>query len=294
VDSSFEVVVFAPVVEYLVVGAALVNGEFRQRFLLEEVDLDWEIAAQVELDEEYHSRATEGLGIGIELILAEKYSLEKYSLGSSKFPLLTYLDGSLATFVIKLNYMLSVVAKEDRGSGLLRKMREIGERAVSAYYQLLKEGNVVACPKASSRSDFLEFLKTNGDFEHLLKEVQRNAPFSLKIEYFILDELLKVGEYVKVPIRKSKYNLPLNDQNKAQEIFNLVNEAMVYYMKGVSKKVYKFEVVGKFDPSWAFPFTVGQEFFPLFRVDEWAKNHLKLLKSRGYPDADFYREKLGR
>jgi len=271
VDSSFGTIIYGPLVEYVVVAVA-VSDEGAEEGVLVGTDDGTDALAHVGIEEEYHSRAIEGMGMSAELVLAEGYR--------SKVPLV-YLDGSFSTFIIKLNSMLTLSA-EGGAARFTQELRRMGERAVRAFHRLLSEGTVVACPKMSTRNEFSEA------FGDLL--ARHGLPQN---DYLILEEVLGEGEYVEVPIRKARYALRYGDEILIRELFHLINSARVVYMKGASGKVYKFEVLGEFDPGWAYPFTVGKELLPIQEADRTAKEYLSLIVDEAYPGIlEFYREGL--
>ncbi len=269
VDSAYDLGNYQYIMEYLVVSVAMFDSRGEASLHdLPEVDT----LVRVDLEEEYSRRILEGAGAALELILAARYI--------GDLPVI-YLDGSFATFVIKINSMLFLLKDFREDSEFFRDLWKIGGEAVRCYHRLLTKGGVVACPKMSMRAEFY-------DHYHLEKlrglEKARNDALILN---FLLDE----GEYVEVPIQRHSYNLLFSDEKIKKELFDRINSAKVYYLKGMSGKIFKFEAVSPFDADAVYPLTLGKELLPLMEADRMAKDFLGGLLREGYTELENYRER---
>lgn len=222
-----------------------------------------ETAGAVEEDEERAARLLEGLAFSTEVLLArEKEKSYRY----------LFLDGSLYTFLIKLNSAFSLVLKADSSSAVARKLRDLYPKVTQDFHYLLKRVPVVAVPKA--------FKSGNEELNAFLRERLKKDRLSVNA-YVFLDALLDEGEYVCLE-GTSKAVSYAGDYEHKREMLDLINRRRVFYMKGFSGRIFKFECVkeGHFDPEFFYLFTAGKEFLPLEVADKDAKTLLGMLKSR--------------
>jgi len=261
VDSAYTMVPHTFAVEYLAVAVAAMDTRGLHSSILYEFP-EFDALAQVEIEESLSRRILEGMGSSLELLLADRYR--------GTFPVI-YLDGSLDTFVIKLNSLLSLTGSAAATTNsFYLKLRNLSEQAAHAFHRLLKQKGIIAVPKISFRNEFIHHYELYKHEE--FKGVQGDYP--------ILHLLLEEGEYVEVPIRSKAHALSGIGDFKS-EIFDAIRSAKVFYMKGLSGKVYKFEVVGEMAPETVYPLTPGQELLPLFEADRLAKDHLSMLLEGG-------------
>jgi len=262
VDSAYTMIPHTFAVEYLAVAvAAMDTREFHSSIMYEFPEFD--TLAQIEIEETMSRRILEGMGSSLELLLADRYR--------GDFPVI-YLDGSFDTFVIKLNSLLSLTKLATASSNpFYSRLRDLAKQATDALHRLLKQKSIIAVPKVSFRNEFI----------HHYGLAQREEFKGIQGDYPILHLLLKEGEYVKVPIRSKAHALSGVDGRKKEEIFDAIHSAEVVYLKGLSGKVYKFEVVGTMVPETIYPLTPGQELLPLFEADRLAKDLLGMLLEGG-------------
>lgn len=272
VDSSYDLQNYGHATEYLAVAVAVLDtqnhgGPFF--YDLPEVDT----LVRVDLEEEFSRRILEGVGAALELILAEEYV--------GDLPVI-YLDGSFATFVIKLNSLLTLVKEHVDQGRFFQELLELGNQAVTAYRRVIRKGNAVACPKMSVRTEFYDHYQLGN----------RKELAAARNDYLLLDLLLEEGEYVEVPIQRHEYNLAFSEERVKEELFESINRAKVYYLKGLSGKVYKFEAAGLFDPEAVYPLTLGKELLPMMEADRLAKDYLNGFLRGEYPEVlESYRER---
>ncbi|HBT19945.1 MAG TPA: hypothetical protein DEA47_01015 [Peptococcaceae bacterium] len=71
-----------------------------------------------------------------------------------------------------------------------------------------------------------------------------------------------------------------DDKRNAKKIIDLINKRRVYYMKGISGRIFKFECVvsSHFNPLFFYLFTTGKEFLPIEVADRFAKQLLSVLE----------------
>ena len=262
VDSAYTMIPHTFAVEYLAVAvAAMDTREFHSSILYEFPE--FETLAQVEIEETMSRRILEGMGSALELLLADRYR--------GVFPVI-YLDGSFDTFVIKLNSLLSLTSSATESSNpFFSRLSDLAKRATEAFHNLLKQRSIIAVPKISFRNEFI----------HNYGLEKREEFKGIQGDYPILHLLLKEGEYVEVPTRSKAHALSGVDDGKKKEIFGAIGSASVVYLKGLSGKVYKFEVVGTMVPETIYPLTPGYELLPLFEADRLAKDHLGMLLEGG-------------
>lgn len=273
VDSAYDLQSYGYATEYLVVAVAMLDTQgHRGRFFYDLPEVD--TLARVDLEEEFSRRILEGVGAALELILADRYMRD--------VPMI-YLDGSFATFVIKLNALLTLVKQQkDQQSKFFQELLELGNQAVKAYHRVIRKGNAVACPKMSTRTEF---------YDHYQLGIREELA-TAKNDYLLLDLLLEEGDYVEVPIQRHGYNLAFSEERVKEELFESINCAKVYYLKGLSGKVYKFEAAGLFDPEAVYPLTLGKELLPMMEADRLAKDYLNGFLREEYPEVlESYRER---
>lgn len=272
VDSAYDLQIYGHATEYMAVAVAVLDTrDHRGRFFYDLPEVD--TLVRVDLEEEFSRRILEGVGAALELILAARYV--------GDLPVI-YLDGSFATFVIKLNSLLTFVKKHKDQSPFFRELWELGTQAVKDYHRIVRKGNAVACPKMSIRTEFYDYYGLD----------TRKELTAARNDYLLLDLLLEEGEYVKVPIQKHEYNLAFDKEEEVkEELFESINNAEVYYLKGLSGKVYKFEAAGKFDLEAVYPLTLGKELLPIMEADRLAKDYLNGFLREEYPEVlENYRE----
>lgn len=272
VDSAYELQNYGYITEYLAVAVAVMDTRDSGGKSFYDIP-DVDTLVNVDLEEEFSRRILEGIGASLELILAAQYVRDLPAV---------YLDGSFSTFIIKLNSLLTLVKEHLSERRFFREVYELGRKAVKDYHLILRKGNVVACPKMSFRTEFYDHYKLD----------HRKELATMRNDYLLLDLLLEEGEYVEVPIQRHDYNLAFPDEQIKTELFDKINRAKVYYLKGLSGKVYKFEAASLFDPEAVFPLTAGKELLPVMEADRLAKDYLNALLREEYPGIlESYRER---
>ncbi|HBT19946.1 MAG TPA: hypothetical protein DEA47_01020 [Peptococcaceae bacterium] len=137
--------------------------------------IEIETTGMAEEDEERAVRLLEGLAFSNEILLAsEKERSYRY----------IFLDGSLHTFLIKLNSAFTLAFKGSSPSRLRRKLQELYKDVTKSFSYMLEYTPLVAIPKA---------FRSKGDEASRFIEEKMGEKVNT---YLFLDSILDNGEYV--------------------------------------------------------------------------------------------------
>jgi len=228
-----------------------------------------------EEEESRDSRLLEGMAFSLEVLLASNL-MESYEY--------VFLDGSFHTYLIKLTSGFSIVfneEKQDSLSSIEEFLRKHYDEICYGFFRILTEKKAVAIPKA--------FKTVNEELNLYLREQNEKKPTNRRIElpinvYLFLNIILEKGEYLElfVPSKFQKVHAFAGPFEKKDELLSLINSKRVYYLKGESGRIFKFETIfpESFNPEFFYPFTVDKEFLPLKVADKNAKNLLQVMLTR--------------
>ena len=269
VDSAFVIKDYLYTSCYYCVAVSLSDDQ-KENLITDIADisgLNYEINCAIESEPEHETRLLEGMALSMEFNLLEKYS--------RSYPLI-FIDNSIISVIIKLNSFLTYILNKNNRekSEIVDYFAKKYDSIIDSVYNVLKRKNFIACPKRSGRTELVDYLKE-----------QNLIDFKINNDLFLANYLLNAGEYISLPIQQKKYNLSGN-YDKKEELFNIINSCKVYYLKGLSGKVFKFEVAGDLLVDVVYPYTLSKELVVLEEVDRKAKNYLNLLMNKQY----FYEE----
>ncbi len=227
------------------------------------IGLNYDIDCAVESEPEHETRLLEGMALTMESSLLEKYS--------RSYPLV-FIDNSIVSVIIKLNSFLTYVLNQNnrKKSKLIDYFAGKYDEIINSVYNVLKRKNFIACPKRSGRTELINYLEQQGF-----------SNFGINNDLFIANYLLNAGEYISLPIQQNKYNLAGNNDKK-NSLFEIINSCKVYYLKGASGKIFKFEVSGDLPADVVYPYTLSKELVILEEVDRRAKTYLNILMQKQY------------
>lgn len=259
---------------------AYVCISFREKLdaCLQEVDFD--VIGFVEEEVELADRILEGLSMGAEVLLAWK------EIRSTDF---IFMDGSVSTFIIKLNSAATAASKLE--GKLSNKLKQFYEIIISAFVALLLSGKVVFVPKSTQKDDFKNSVLSKlpsslkESFEDKIKSIS-----DVKLAQIILEPL----EYVRVPIVPHPYNLynPYEEGTEeyhrfselTKSLFRLANSPEVFYFKGIGEYTYRLEsFVQDLPMDLIAQYTFGKTFYLTTEADRRAKDYIKTLLKEGFP-----------
>lgn len=228
--------------------------EIEPEFLIDEQISSYE-------EEEDYSRVLKGLAIAKEILSAKEWF---------KNMDLVVMDGSAKSIVISINQGMTVKGLENSVMG--RELKALYGRTLDALLDLLMLGKLLFIPKRSS-----EVL--------IADKIADKMSLPIKNDYALLEILLKEGEYVVVETPRRDYNLPKEgvEEEKLQQLFNILNDLKVIYFKSLSGRIQKLETLltTHVNAIWDFFILEGENILT-YLADRSAKFYLSEL--RNYAD----------
>ncbi len=243
-------------------------------------EADFDVIGFVEEEVEFADRILEGLSMSAEILLAER------ELRNVDF---VFMDGSVSTFIIKINSAITAAVKYD--GTLSRKFKTYYENIIDAFINILSSGKVAFVPKSTQKEDLKNFVlsklssKLKKNIEDKLKSIS-----DIKLAQIILEPL----EYIKVPFSEHPYNLHnLYEEGsqefeafnqKKEQLFELANNPEVFYFKGISGYAYRIEnYIDNLSMSLIAQYTFGKTFYLIEEADRKAKDYVKTLLQESFP-----------
>jgi len=243
-------------------------------------EADFDMIGFVEEEVEFADRILEGMSMGAEILLAQK-ELRNVDL--------IFMDGSVSTFIIKINSAITAAVKSD--GVLSSKLKTYYNDIINAFLDILSSGKVIFVPKSTQKDDLKSFVLnklSSSSIEDFLDKLKSIS--DIKLAQIILNPL----EYIKVHVSKHPYNLhnPYEEgsqdyesfNQKKEELFNLANNPEVIYFKGISGYAYRIENFTSTLPmDLIAQYTFGKTFYLTTEADRKAKDYVKTLLQEGFP-----------